>query len=320
MKIINLGATADNKSIFLNYDDTNVEYHLLETPNLVELVKEAVPHLVLGDGDQIVHERDMGRVVGTTNLVETGDSDDIVYAKRIGRNKYSRFVKNREAKPCRSIVTVFRKRGDEYYLWTAMCGELLPPEAHNEDSEFNATHAMVYDEKLVQLSTLTKSWPMFTQKYTIVQFFEYIQEGYEFSSSNWPLHSTVIDTFAIEWSVDEMTERLTGLLRNRPVVYTEANEDRYFGENKQVQVVLLKRTDSLVELHQDILSTLKQGRLTLNDPQFAGDGFLPHATVQKHARLNKGDKVQFTELGIIDMFPDKDPCRRKVLRTIKIGD
>ena len=150
MKVINLGNTADNKKILLDYDNTNVEYHLLETPNLLELVREALPYLVLGDEYQVVLGRDMGRIVGTTNLVETSDNDDIVYAKRIGRDKYTRFVMNREVEPCASIVIVVRKRGDEYYLWTAMCGELLPPEAYDEGSDFNATHAMVYDEKLVQ--------------------------------------------------------------------------------------------------------------------------------------------------------------------------
>lgn len=159
----------------------------------------------------------------------------------------------------------------------------------------------------------------FTQKYTIVQFFDAIDEGYEYSSDSWPLHSTVVDTFAIDWSVDEMAERLKDTLKNHATANSEAEDDQFFGENGQVQVVLLNRSNSLVELHQDVLSALEGGGLKLNDPQFARDGFLPHATVQKHARLNKGDKVQFTALSIVDMFPDEDPHKRKVLKTIKIG-
>lgn len=160
MKVINLGTTANNKNILLDYNNTNVEYHLLETPDLLELVQEALPHLVLKSDDQAVFEHDMGRIVGTTNLVKTVAGDDIVYAKRIGRDKYSRFVKNREVKPCRSIVIVVRKRDDDYYLWTAMCGKILPPEAYDESSDFNATHALVYDESLIRLSTLTASKPV----------------------------------------------------------------------------------------------------------------------------------------------------------------
>lgn len=159
MKTLNLGFSADNKIILLDYENTHIEYHLLETPNLVQLVREALPYLVIGDGNQVVLERDMGRVVGTTNLVETTDSDEIVYAKRIGREKYSRFVKNREPVSCQSIVVVVRKRGQEYYLWTAMCGNLLPQEAYDENSAFNVTHALVYDATLIQMDTLRGSRP-----------------------------------------------------------------------------------------------------------------------------------------------------------------
>lgn len=159
----------------------------------------------------------------------------------------------------------------------------------------------------------------FTQKYTIVQFFDDVAEGYEYSSDSWPLHSTIVDTFAIDWSVDEMASRLKDALKNHATADSVAEDDRFFGDQGQVQVVLLNRSDSLVELHQDVLTALEDGGLKLNDPQFARDGFLPHATVQKHARLNKGDKVQFTALSIVDMFPDEDPYKRKVLKTIAIG-
>ncbi len=159
----------------------------------------------------------------------------------------------------------------------------------------------------------------FTQKYALVQFFEDIKEGYVYSSSNWPLHSTVVDTFAIEWSVDEIAARLAELLSGHTIASSEAEDDTFFGESGQVQVTLLRGTDSLMKLHLDVIALLEEGGLVLNDPQFARDGFLPHATVQKHARLHKGDKVRFTALGIIDMFPNEDPYMRQVLMTIKIG-
>jgi len=64
---------------------------------------------------------------------------------------------------------------------------------------------------------------------------------------------------------------------------------------------------------------LEQGDLKLNDPQLAREGFLSHATVQKHARLNKGDRVTFNALTLIDMFPDENPYQRRVVKTIRIG-
>ena len=159
----------------------------------------------------------------------------------------------------------------------------------------------------------------FTQKYAIIQLFESVTEGTEFPASNWPLHSTIADTFAIDWDVPTMTEKLAELLKDYPKATSVAEDDRFFGDNGQVQVVLIKKTDSLVRLHCDVIDLLEQGGWKPNDPQFAKGGFLPHSTVQPHGRLKKGDEVTFDALSIIDMFPNEDPYQRKVLGTIKIA-
>lgn len=159
----------------------------------------------------------------------------------------------------------------------------------------------------------------FTQKYTIIQLFEDVPEGTQFPASSWPLHVTIADTFATDWDVPMMVEKLTPLLRSHAQATSVVEEDRFFGDEEQVQVALLKKTDDLVKLHHDVIGPLEQGGWKSNDPQFAKEGFLPHSTVQKHARLNKGDEVKFNALTVIDMFPNEDPYQRKVLATIKIG-
>jgi len=159
----------------------------------------------------------------------------------------------------------------------------------------------------------------FTQKYAIIQLFENVAEGTEFPASDWPLHSTIADTFAIDWDVPTMVEKLTELLKDHAQATSEVEDDRFFGDNGQIQVTLIKKTDDLVKLHYDVIDLLEQGGWKPNDPQFAKEGFLPHSTVQPHSRLNKGDEVIFNTLSIIDMFPNQDPYQRKVLKTIKIG-
>jgi 2'-5' RNA ligase len=159
----------------------------------------------------------------------------------------------------------------------------------------------------------------FTQKYTIIQLFEDLEDGYEFSSDAWPLHSTLVDVFAIDWSVDEMVSHLNNLLSTHMTAPTVVIGSDSFGPQKQIQVTLLDRTDALVRLHNDVVDLLSEGGLKLNDPQYAREGFLPHATVQKHAKLNIDDKVTFNALSIIDMYPNENPYGRKILKTIKIG-
>jgi hypothetical protein len=160
--------------------------------------------------------------------------------------------------------------------------------------------------------------PAFTQKYAIIQLFEPIPVGAQFSSDNWPLHSTIVDTFAIDWNAPTMVERLAELLASHEHAYSIAVDDAFFGPEKQTHVVLLQRTESLKRLHYDVIALLEKGGLKLNDPQFAYEGFLPHATVQKHASLRKGDEVSFAALTVIDMFPDSDPYQRRAIATIPL--
>lgn len=162
------------------------------------------------------------------------------------------------------------------------------------------------------------SMPGFTQKYAIIQLFEPLNVGARFSSDNWPLHSTIVDTFAIDWDAMTMKNQLEKLLEKQQPASSIAEDDAFFGPEKQTRVTLLRQTESLKKLHYGVISLLEHGGLTLNDPQFAREGFLPHATVQKHARLHKGDRVSFIALTIIDMFPDSDPYQRRVLATIRL--
>lgn len=158
----------------------------------------------------------------------------------------------------------------------------------------------------------------FTQKYTLIQLLEEVEDGYEYSSNNWPLHATIADTFAVEWYKDNLLGKLEELLAKQKIITTQATDFEFFGPEKQIKVTLLERNKELLELHISVVDLLKSAGAIFNDPQFTGTGFLPHATVQRHASLKKGDAVTFTGLSLIDMFPNSDPCQRKLLKTMKL--
>jgi len=158
----------------------------------------------------------------------------------------------------------------------------------------------------------------FTQKYTLIQLLEEIEDGYEYSSSNWPLHTTIADTFAVDWDEDNLLGKLEVLLAKHKSFSTKATDFEFFGQEKQIKVTLLELNEELLELHSSVVSLLKSAGAIFNDPQFTGASYLPHATVQPHAHLKKGDIVNFTGLSLIDMFPNDDPYRRKILKTMKL--
>ncbi len=158
----------------------------------------------------------------------------------------------------------------------------------------------------------------FTQKYAIICLLEDIDEGYQFPSDSWPLHTTLADTFAIEWDEVTLKLKLEEIAATLEMVATKATRDEYFGPDKNIHVVLIEKTDDLAATHYSIVNMLKQGGVKFNGPQYSEEGFLPHSTVQPHARVKLNDTVVYKNLALIDMFPNEDPYQRKVLRIVKI--
>jgi len=105
--------------------------------------------------------------------------------------------------------------------------------------------------------------PVFTQKYAIVQLLEPMPVGAQFSSDNWPLHSTIVDTFAIDWDAAKMAKQLEILLSPHTPAYSIVEGDTFFGPELQTHVMLLQKTESLTGLHEDVLALLEQGGLVL---------------------------------------------------------
>lgn len=152
-----LATSSNGAEVFTDLANTNVRLHLIEYPNLLELVKIVVQNSVL-EGDNVGLEYDMGIVVGQTSCVETTDTDEIVYAKRLQRDSYSRFVKGRDLEDTSFVAAVFFKKGSGYLLWSAWCGRLVPTSPDSEgrmrtSEGFWDNHALVYDPEIIQKDT-----------------------------------------------------------------------------------------------------------------------------------------------------------------------
>lgn len=149
--------SANGMDVYVDVPNTNIGLHIIENPNLVELVKEVVEQSQI-EGKKVALEVDLGRVVGSTSMVEITEEDEVVYAKRLDRDKYSKFVKNRELTPTSKIVVILFQEDYGYLVWSAWCGELLPQEPDGNGGmrtsrEFKRTHALVYDPSIIQSGT-----------------------------------------------------------------------------------------------------------------------------------------------------------------------
>lgn len=152
----------------------------------------------------------------------------------------------------------------------------------------------------------------YSQKYTLVHFTPPVQPGTSFHMSDWPVHVTLADVFAVDRRGVALDQKVADLLVDTQPVETTAHKDDVLGTTP---VVLLDKTTSLVMLHMAIVTLLERNGATFNTPEFTKDGFLPHSTIQKSGRLHIGDTVTIDSVSLVDMFPGGDWKQRHVLAT-----
>ncbi len=133
---------------------------------IVSLLPEALLSIEAKGRNFIVEEIDMGRIIGETICVATRPSDTVVYAKRPKRFGLTRFVKDRQAEPCQSVVVILKKAEDAnvFILITAFVGSMAEPEpwdrnATKKSYDFWNSHALVWGKEEIITGTETTRCP-----------------------------------------------------------------------------------------------------------------------------------------------------------------
>lgn len=157
-----------------------------------------------------------------------------------------------------------------------------------------------------------------SQKYTLVQLIEKRADGFEFGADEWPLHVTLADVFAVNCDSTRLLPALREGVSIPQAITSKVIGDEWFGPEKTVHVKLLERTVTLQNLHEQVVAVLASFNATFNNPEFAVEGFKPHYTVRDNSSLKAGNEVIFSALTLIDMFPNKDGFRRRVIASIPL--
>lgn len=157
--------------VSVNYDPvhSHAATHLEDTPQLKDLVTEIVQNLEL-NGQKIAQHFDLGRIVGTSDVVAVDDTDEIVYAVRKNREDDGLvpFTKTRKAEPCQYVTIQLIPQGSgSYELASAWIGTFSnddqpfpqSPRATNKSVEYWDRFAFVHGSQETVPGTETNSCP-----------------------------------------------------------------------------------------------------------------------------------------------------------------
>jgi hypothetical protein len=154
--------------VFYAPNNPHLSTHLADTPGLDKLVVEAINKLNL-DGNLFAGDIDMGRIVGTCDVIEVSGGDKIVFGIR--KNRFAEglvpFVKNRAAETSTFVSLLLEPNKDgTYELGTAWIGEFedepfpLAPNANDKSKDYWNKYAFVYGSQEIEPGTETpiKPW------------------------------------------------------------------------------------------------------------------------------------------------------------------
>ncbi len=155
----------NDKVVWVDTVSSHAATHIADTPNLKGLAAEVISKTVL---DKTYHQlhKDLGRIVGTCDLIDNQPGDEIVYAKRINRNEYTVFNKTRPPQPSSLVTVAVEKRDDQTYeLVSAWIGPSDSPSFPGtereaaESKEFWANHSLAWGRQTIQPESETTVCP-----------------------------------------------------------------------------------------------------------------------------------------------------------------
>jgi 2'-5' RNA ligase len=149
-----------------------------------------------------------------------------------------------------------------------------------------------------------------SQKYCVVAFFEDIDVGFEFDQKNWPAHITLMGPFAFS-----NAQKLIDIIRaiDYKKLSVSTGDKGYLGEAANPVAVRLVNNSNLTELHEKITYSLQKNYAIFNTPEHILDGYIGHITLKNSQDIPKGKIFSVYYVSLIDMFPDGDATKRKVI-------
>jgi hypothetical protein len=154
----------NGQEVYVNMIASAAGRYLGRRPYMINLIKEVLQPMNI-TGSTLSIERDMGRNIGATDIVETTEKDIIFYAQPHKTAAFARYAKNRYPAPSTKLALCLeRDDAGDYALVDTWIGPCSPPfpgdeKATAQSKPYWQTHALAQDAHAVQSKTITKDCP-----------------------------------------------------------------------------------------------------------------------------------------------------------------
>ncbi|GAB3253515.1 2'-5' RNA ligase family protein [Arthrobacter pigmenti] len=146
--------------------------------------------------------------------------------------------------------------------------------------------------------------------YVAVAFVDRVERGV-FNRGEWPLHITLVH-FTSALVPGSIAEVIAGPARQLLGATVRIGEDDMFGKRRTVQVSLVEHDARLQRCHEAMTTELIGQDAVITSPHHSMENFRPHVTVTNGRRVNRGDVIQLTQVGLVEMRPDGDARIRRI--------
>ncbi|MGI0133528.1 MAG: hypothetical protein ACREBW_01025 [Candidatus Micrarchaeaceae archaeon] len=159
-----VGVSRNGREVYVGIINSAAGRVFSRQPHLVHITKTVVETLDLAGGELCL-TRDMGRIIGNTNIVATSPKDSIFYARQMKHTDTSRFVKNRSMEPSSELSIVLTEDANgNYELKEVWIGPACPPfpdasNAREESEAYWLDHALTAGSEQIDSQSITSTCP-----------------------------------------------------------------------------------------------------------------------------------------------------------------
>ena len=160
-----VGRTLGSVPVYVDLASPHAVESVARTPHLLSLAQEALERSTIS-GPQVNLEYDMGRPIGYTSVVQTGDDATVFYARLMRDTTYTRFTKAGKPAATTHITLLLEldKSGTAYDLRDVWLGQYRPPRPGGsketaDSAAYWQCHAVIFQNHPLQSNTVTRTCP-----------------------------------------------------------------------------------------------------------------------------------------------------------------